>query len=38
MDGSVPADLIFELVDHSYDLVVKGMKKSKRDEFEKLSK
>ncbi len=28
LDGSLPRELVFELIDHSYELVVKGMKKS----------
>lgn len=28
LDGSLPQGLIFELIDHSYELVVKGMKKN----------
>ncbi len=32
-DGSVPPKLIFELIDHSYDLVVKSLKRSLRDEL-----
>jgi predicted DNA-binding protein (MmcQ/YjbR family) len=30
LEGNVPSKLIYELVDHSYDLVVKGLKKSER--------
>jgi predicted DNA-binding protein (MmcQ/YjbR family) len=33
LDGSLPADLVFELIDHSYDLVVRGMKKKDRDKL-----
>jgi len=29
--GSVPADLVRELIDHSYDLVVQGLKKKDRE-------
>jgi predicted DNA-binding protein (MmcQ/YjbR family) len=29
--GSLPADLVRELIDHSYDLVVVGLKKKDRD-------
>jgi len=29
--GSLPADLIMELIDHSYNLVVLGLKKKDRD-------
>ena len=28
LDGSLPEELVYELVDHSYDLVVKKMKKA----------
>ena len=31
LDGSVPEALIFELMDDSYELVVKGLKKKDRD-------
>jgi len=30
LDGSLPRELVLELIDHSYDLVVKGLKKSDR--------
>lgn len=30
LDGSLPRELIIELIDHSYELVVKGMKKGDR--------
>jgi predicted DNA-binding protein (MmcQ/YjbR family) len=29
--GSLPRDLVLELIDHSYDLVVKGLKKKDRE-------
>ncbi len=29
--GSIPRDLVLELIDHSYELVVQGLKKSDRD-------
>lgn len=32
-DGSVPASMIRELIDHSYDLVAKGLSKRQRDEL-----
>ncbi|MEO1255501.1 MAG: MmcQ/YjbR family DNA-binding protein [Bacteroidota bacterium] len=35
-DGSVPDDLIRELVDHSYDLVVSKFSKKMKDELKKL--
>ena len=31
LDGSIPAPLIEEMIDTSYDLVVKGLKKSERE-------
>lgn len=31
IDGSVPDDEVLEMIDHSYDLVVKGLKKSERE-------
>ena len=31
LDGSIPSDLLRELVDHSYDLVIKGMTQKERD-------
>jgi len=34
VDGSLSDDLIYELIDHSYDLVVKGMTKKQRKEYE----
>lgn len=33
LDGSLPEDLVQELVDHSYALVVKGMTKAQRAEL-----
>ena len=35
LDGSLPAELVRELVDHSYNLVVAGLPKKVREEFEK---
>ena len=35
LDGSLPPKLAGELIDHSYDLVVKGMPKKLREELEK---
>lgn len=29
--GSIPRDLVLELIDHSYELVVQGLKKKDRD-------
>lgn len=34
IDGSVPDNLVFQLTDHSYELVVKKMPKSKQKELE----
>ncbi|MGD8456538.1 MAG: MmcQ/YjbR family DNA-binding protein [Anaerolineales bacterium] len=31
LDGSIPGELVFEMIDHSYDLVVRGMKKANRE-------
>lgn len=30
-DGTVPEELMYELIDHSYDLVVRGLRKKVRD-------
>ncbi len=35
LDGSLPPKLVGELIDHSYDLVVKGMPKKLREELGK---
>ena len=35
LDGTVPDDEILEMVDHSYGLVVEGLKKSEREQLEK---
>jgi predicted DNA-binding protein (MmcQ/YjbR family) len=35
IDGTVPAKDLFEWIDNSYNLVVAGLKKSKRDNLEK---
>ena len=35
--GSISRDLILELIDHSYELVVQGLKKKDREELEELS-
>ena len=37
LKSDVPADLIRELVDHSYDLVVAGMTKAERESLTKLT-
>ena len=34
-DGSLPSHLFMELIDHSYDLVVKGLPKKLRDQLKK---
>lgn len=31
IDGSIPSNLIYELIDHSYDLVVEKLSKKERD-------
>jgi predicted DNA-binding protein (MmcQ/YjbR family) len=36
LDGSVPNDEILGMIDDSYDLVVKGLKKAVRQELERL--
>lgn len=36
MDGSISDELILEWIDHSYDLVVRGLSKQQRGELEKL--
>ncbi len=33
LDGSLPDELIYEMIDNSYDLVVKGLKKSDREKL-----
>lgn len=33
LDGSIPDDVVLDLVRHSFDRVVKGLKKSERDEI-----
>ena len=33
LDGSLPDDLIYKLIDDSYDLVVKGLKKADREKL-----
>jgi len=32
--GSIPRDLVLELIDHSYELVVQGLKKKDREDLE----
>jgi len=34
--GSIPADLVRELIDHSYELVVQGLKKKDREELDSI--
>jgi predicted DNA-binding protein (MmcQ/YjbR family) len=36
IDGSIPDGAIYEMIDHSYSVVVKGLKKSERDALKKL--
>jgi predicted DNA-binding protein (MmcQ/YjbR family) len=36
MEGSVPEKLIYELIDHSYDLIVASLNKKQREEWESL--
>jgi predicted DNA-binding protein (MmcQ/YjbR family) len=36
LDGSIPDDEVFAMIDESYDLVVKGLKKADRLRLEKL--
>lgn len=35
LDGSVPEEVLKNMIEHSYQLVFKGLKKSERDEIEK---
>jgi len=35
--GSIPRGLVLELIDHSYDLVVQGLKKKDREALDSLS-
>ena len=37
LDGSIPADEVWEMFDHSYNLVVRGLKKSQRIELAALA-
>jgi predicted DNA-binding protein (MmcQ/YjbR family) len=32
--GSIPRDLVLELIDHSYELIVQGLKKKDREALE----
>lgn len=34
--GNIPRDLVLELIDHSYDLVVQGLKRKDREELDSL--
>ena len=36
MEGNVPEKLIYELIDHSYDLIVASLNKKQRSELESL--
>lgn len=35
-EGNLPTKLIYELIDHSYDLVVKGLKKADKEALQNL--
>ena len=35
--GGLPRDLVLELIDHSYDLVVQGLKKNDKEELDALT-
>ena len=37
LDGSLPAELVAELIDHSYDLVIKSMTKAQRETYQDAS-
>lgn len=37
VNGRLPADLIIELIDHSYDLVKKGLKKTEKETLENMA-
>jgi predicted DNA-binding protein (MmcQ/YjbR family) len=36
IDGSIPDDEILEMIDHSYDVVVKGLTKAEREKLKQL--
>jgi len=36
VEGNVPEKLIYELIDHSYDLIVTSLSKKQKEELEKL--
>ena len=38
VDGSIPESELLAMIDHSYDLVVKGLKKADREQLEKLTR
>jgi predicted DNA-binding protein (MmcQ/YjbR family) len=38
LDGSIPADKVREMIDHSYGLVVAGLKKAERQRLEELTR
>ncbi|MDD5094725.1 MAG: MmcQ/YjbR family DNA-binding protein [Dehalococcoidia bacterium] len=38
IDGTVPEEEVFKMIDHSYDLVVRGLKRSERDWIKSQSK
>ena len=33
LDGSVPSKLVYELIDHSFDLIISSLSKKKREEL-----
>lgn len=38
VDGSIPEDMLFSMVDHSYGLIVKGLRRADREQLEKLTR
>jgi predicted DNA-binding protein (MmcQ/YjbR family) len=38
LDGTLPDELVFKLIDESYDLVAAGLKKSEKEELQLLAK
>lgn len=37
MDGSVPDDEVLEMIDHSYELVVKGLTRAQKEQLKTLT-
>jgi predicted DNA-binding protein (MmcQ/YjbR family) len=37
LDGSLPDDLVYDLIDHSYDLVVRSLRKADREALRRLA-